>query len=95
MVEEPPRFEQKISAIMTGIGSNCNNLLCVIVIAARNKITVILVNEHRQYECQSHKHHKNFCGIISDCFCNGQTKPGEKSGNCHSFDHDHHAKDVK
>ena len=42
MVEEPPRFEQKISAIMTGIGSNCNNLLCVIVIAARNKITVIL-----------------------------------------------------
>ena len=42
IVEEPPRFEQKISAIMTGIGSNCNSLLWVIVIAARNKITVML-----------------------------------------------------
>ena len=27
---------------MTGIGSNCNSLLWVIVIAARNKITVML-----------------------------------------------------
>ena len=42
IVEEPPRFEQNISAMITGIGSNLNSLPCVMVIAARNRITVIL-----------------------------------------------------
>ena len=42
IVEEPPRFEQNISAMITGIGSNFNSLPCVMVIAARNRITVIL-----------------------------------------------------
>ena len=42
IVEEPPRFEQNISAMITGIGSNFNSLPWVMVIAARNRITVIL-----------------------------------------------------
>ena len=42
MVAEPPRFAQKISDIIIGIGLNFNKFASSTVTAARNKITVIL-----------------------------------------------------
>ena len=42
MVEEPPRFAQKISERITGIGLNFSILASSMVTEARNRITVIL-----------------------------------------------------
>ena len=42
IVAEPPRFAQKISEIIIGIGLNFNRFASSTVTAAKNKITVIL-----------------------------------------------------
>ena len=42
IVAEPPRFEQKISEMMSGTGSNFNSFDSSTVAAARNRMTVML-----------------------------------------------------
>ena len=42
MVAEPPRFAQKISDNIMGMGSSFSSLASSTVTAARNRITVIL-----------------------------------------------------
>jgi len=42
IVAEPPRFEQKISEMIIGIGSKCRRCASSTVTAAKKRITVIL-----------------------------------------------------
>ena len=42
MVAEPPRLAQKISAIIMGMGLKCSRCASSTVMAARNRMTVML-----------------------------------------------------